>query len=629
MKILSLHIDGFGKLNDRDLSFEDGLNVVYGKNEAGKSTLHTFIRGMLFGIERQRGRASKNDTYTRFEPWSGSGTYQGWLRVESQGEIFRIERKFQKGNKNLTIINETKGCEEAPTAALWERLRCGLSETAYSNTISIGQLKSATDGGMVSELRNYIANLNTSGSIALNITKASALLKSQRREMAARLTPEAARRYAALMGEIRTTEHEISDPRYAGRLSDSQAELTRLKEELNNRRSEKESLLEKAARGHQILSGSHFTDESSIQEQLHQTRDAYEEYRQKLSQCSGRFQTAGTILCLLTSILLALGMGLCMRKPELIRKMITRFGPENAGTSPAFFTFLTIFCGVCSTVFLALVLLQIQSRRRLKRELASVTDYLSGVLKEHLGDPSISEESIRRLEQRISELLRLEKAVQQSETALKRLTGEIEQLQQRETGLFKEIERVQHLQWELEQKLERLSACRSEAEGLKHVLAENERIQEELDALDLAQDTLTRLSSTIRDSFGLYLNKTASELITGITGGIYTSMSIDQDLNIFMNTPSHLVPAEQVSSGTMDQIYLAVRLAAAKLVQPDGEQMPLIFDDSFALYDDERLKTALKWLSKTFKGQIILFTCHQREAQLLTASQTAFHYLTL
>ena len=59
MKILSLHIDGFGKFHDRDISFEDGLNVVYGKNEAGKSTLHTFIKGMLFGIERQRGRASK------------------------------------------------------------------------------------------------------------------------------------------------------------------------------------------------------------------------------------------------------------------------------------------------------------------------------------------------------------------------------------------------------------------------------------------------------------------------------------------------------------------------------------------------------------------------------------------
>ena len=46
MKILSLHIDGFGKLHDQDISFQDGMNVVYGKNEAGKSTLHTFIKGM-------------------------------------------------------------------------------------------------------------------------------------------------------------------------------------------------------------------------------------------------------------------------------------------------------------------------------------------------------------------------------------------------------------------------------------------------------------------------------------------------------------------------------------------------------------------------------------------------------
>ena len=45
MRLLDLHIDGFGKFHDRDIAFEDGINVIYGKNEAGKSTLHTFIRG--------------------------------------------------------------------------------------------------------------------------------------------------------------------------------------------------------------------------------------------------------------------------------------------------------------------------------------------------------------------------------------------------------------------------------------------------------------------------------------------------------------------------------------------------------------------------------------------------------
>lgn len=52
MRLLDLHIDGFGKFHDRTVRFEDGMNLVYGKNEAGKSTLHTFIRCMLFGMER-------------------------------------------------------------------------------------------------------------------------------------------------------------------------------------------------------------------------------------------------------------------------------------------------------------------------------------------------------------------------------------------------------------------------------------------------------------------------------------------------------------------------------------------------------------------------------------------------
>ena len=79
MKFLELHLKGFGKFHDRTISFTDGINVIYGKNEAGKSTMHTFIRGMLFGIQPQRGRASKNDLYSKYEPWENGGTYEGSL----------------------------------------------------------------------------------------------------------------------------------------------------------------------------------------------------------------------------------------------------------------------------------------------------------------------------------------------------------------------------------------------------------------------------------------------------------------------------------------------------------------------------------------------------------------------
>ena len=73
MKFLELHLKGFGKFHDRTISFTDGINVIYGKNEAGKSTMHTFIRGMLFGIQPQRGRASKN--LRGFSPLRTERTY--------------------------------------------------------------------------------------------------------------------------------------------------------------------------------------------------------------------------------------------------------------------------------------------------------------------------------------------------------------------------------------------------------------------------------------------------------------------------------------------------------------------------------------------------------------------------
>ena len=63
MRILELEIINFGKFNHETVTFHDGMNLIYGENEMGKTTLHSFIRGMFFGIEKQRGRAARKDEY--------------------------------------------------------------------------------------------------------------------------------------------------------------------------------------------------------------------------------------------------------------------------------------------------------------------------------------------------------------------------------------------------------------------------------------------------------------------------------------------------------------------------------------------------------------------------------------
>ena len=617
MRILNLHINGFGKLQNRDFSFDSGLNVVYGQNEAGKSTLHTFIRGMLFGIEKQRGRASKNDLYSKYEPWEGSGTYEGYMRVESQGEIFRIERRFVKKDQQLRIINETLGREEEPSAALLDRLRCGLSETAYNNTVSIGQLKCATDSGMVAELRNYIANLNTSGSLSLNITRASAYLKSQRRDLESQLLPQAALSYTSILGEIRKLEQEISAPEYENQLSACRDKKTALKQQLEEKQKERENLIQKAARGRQLLAGSQFDGRSSILSCQENVRQLYQNYESSQSLCK-KAPGRGRILLLILAALLCMGCaGYFAAQPQRLQ---------------GFFLTLPVVLGVLGAggfIFLALAVLLALTGNRYKRSMTAEYVQLRELFQKYLGDTAVTPEAMAAFEKRTQELLRLCDAIDQSEQTLAALSQEMSSLQKEEEACSEEIEKQQKIQWELEKKLEHLASCKTQAEALNRSLSENARIQEEIDAIDLAQETMTSLSTSIRDSFGLYLNKTASELISSITGGAYGSMSIDQNLNVFMNTPSRLVPLDQVSTGTMDQIHLAVRLAAAKLMQTGPDFMPLIFDDSFTLYDDERLKTALKWLASAYENQIIIFTCHQREAQLLTANQVPFRMVRI
>lgn len=71
MRILELEIINFGKFNHETVTFHDGMNLIYGENEMGKTTLHSFIRGMFFGIEKQRGRAARKDEKMQVDVFHG------------------------------------------------------------------------------------------------------------------------------------------------------------------------------------------------------------------------------------------------------------------------------------------------------------------------------------------------------------------------------------------------------------------------------------------------------------------------------------------------------------------------------------------------------------------------------
>ena len=182
MIIKDIQLISFGKFNHKAMPLEQGLNIIYGENEAGKTTLHTFIRGMLFGIEKQRGKASGRDIYTKYEPWENPSNYQGIMHIECDGINYRIERNFSRQFKSFKVINEDQGVEL--TQEQIDTLFMGLDESCYYNTISISQLGSVTDKELELILKNYAANLGSTKSMEINIKDAFADLDAQKKKIA-------------------------------------------------------------------------------------------------------------------------------------------------------------------------------------------------------------------------------------------------------------------------------------------------------------------------------------------------------------------------------------------------------------------------------------------------------------
>ena len=163
MKIQELRLDNFGKFTDRSIRIGDGVNILYGENESGKSTLHTFIKGMLFGMERGRGRASLHDTFSTYQPWKNPGYYSGALRFESGGKIFRIDRNFDKNAKKSELLCEDDGEQLSVEDGDLEVVLGGLNAGSYENTVSIGQLRIETGQPLAAEFKNYATNYYAAG----------------------------------------------------------------------------------------------------------------------------------------------------------------------------------------------------------------------------------------------------------------------------------------------------------------------------------------------------------------------------------------------------------------------------------------------------------------------------------
>ena len=120
-----------------------------------------------------------------------------------------------------------------------------------------------------------------------------------------------------------------------------------------------------------------------------------------------------------------------------------------------------------------------------------------------------------------------------------------------------------------------------------------------------------------------------SNNINIISEGKYKNVSVNDEDGIIVELPNgNYVSAEKLSGGTIEQLYLSMRLSMVNDIS--NEHMPIILDEAFAYYDDERLKNTLKFLIENFKNnQIILFTCTEREKNILNKLEIEYKLINI
>lgn len=147
MKIRQINIHNFGQFHNKSLSFSPGLNVIYGGNESGKTTLHAFLLSMMFGLEKTKGADAKSDRYSLYEPWNGAGFYSGEMDFDVGEQSFHIERDFCQ---TKTALYRQEGSEKFPEEYVAPPILFGgWTRERYESTFCIPQTGMAPEKELI------------------------------------------------------------------------------------------------------------------------------------------------------------------------------------------------------------------------------------------------------------------------------------------------------------------------------------------------------------------------------------------------------------------------------------------------------------------------------------------------
>jgi len=689
MHIDKLEVKGFGKLSGLTVPVKSGLNILYGSNEAGKTTLQWFIKGMLYGLSSTR--RSRNGIIIpqkRFEPWDG-GQYGGALEYSlDDGKTFRVERNFKNGTIQIfdSYFNDITssfaiGRDKMP---MFAEQQLGFDELTFERTVMIRQLEIRLDTDSTAALSGRIANVNSTGFEEMSFSRAEKALTMARKNYVGtgRTTTQPLDKLEAKLKQLKS-EQDMLQRKQEQRQStllelleirnhcrEMKAEvrfLEHIEELIKIRRAldvylKKEAGLKEAVRHLKELEVALAGIEEGEELPAAQTVNASTAFTVSAGtvfgkQLEGRMQKwrMASVLCLTVAVVFVILLG---------------YTAVTKGIFSSWIRLLIYSTGLLSAFTAGIILLLkpskgLGNKNRSKNDIDKNDTKMAQMVKEVRTAElcarirNICSNASLLCEKQLDEPLDVKQSLKDITTKLEELSQRLEQgidaaagIEYKPAGCFSlndldallydssivwledawkgEMECLKKaiLDASLKEKyLEGLlEDYQWDSDELQRVEEETVAVKEKItylkhkgDALKLAHEVLLEAGMEIKRTFAPGLDSSMSTIITGLTAGRYMDLRSDDRLELKVTVPENgdVKNALMLSGAAADQMYLALRLAMADLLSAGKESLPLIMDEIFSQFDDDRAALALKYLFHSYeKKQVLIFTCKQREVEL-------------
>ncbi len=627
----------FGKLENETLKFHEGLNVIHAPNESGKSTWCAFIRAMLYGIDTsERAKKGYLPDKQKYAPWSGA-PMEGQMDVVADGCDITIIRTTRTPSSPMqdfrAVYTGTATNVEGMTGRNAGEQLTGVSKEVFRRSAFIEQGTVTVTGGP--ELEKRINAIVSTGEEETSFSEADERLRSWLRKRRFNRNGELPEIEAKLDEANYELEEAREGARQLGELEEAlkgyDAECRRLESEITEtRKQQRRNALEKLNQGDRDLEAKRkrFEDMSS----------AYTEKREELRNSR-------------------LGLISAEEARRTASEDIERYEQLSAQTgagkwiSPLLFAVCLIAAAVLAALYVAeqglvfiiasgvLCLLGIwaalsyintrnrtreseeEKRQLLRKYSASDTDEIRDIAEKHCELVAGLKEA-ERLTRLAGEEYNAARSAQ-TETRQKAIdaldfsldgVGEASALTEMLRAAREKKAATERELAQLRGRLEHIGDSVVIESSISYLEDRYETVSREYDAIELAQKVLKEADQEIQNRFSPKLGELAAEYMSVLTDGKYDSVMISKDFSAMARESGGSVArsSEYLSAGTLDLLYLAVRLAVCELALPEGENCPLIIDDALVNLDEERTARALELLGEISRTrQVILFTCRE------------------